>query len=309
MTVKERVQAYCNQKNIAITYFERSAGLSNGYFKQTTKRVPAEKLERIHRAFPDLNPNWLNTEMGGMIIPSTPNTIVTGDINGNGNNVIAGNNNKVGDEIPAEIVEGIKEELKEEVKEEVKAEIVEAESIPMVSGEISATSGVDVKAYIEENEDELEYINPSQKVGHANHAEQLTDMAMAPSFLPGDFMFLKFLKDKSAIVDGKMYYFNTKNRSSMIRKVKVEGNCLRLIAENPTFGDIIMPKDDVIRVAKIVGMLRLTFGDYYAGIEAVRKQKDAQIDAIIEQQGKLIAEMAEFSKRENLFMQMLAEKK
>lgn len=253
-------------------------------------------FEKVYNAFPD-------------IVDTNVTTIVTGDINGNGNNVIAGNNNKVGDEIPAEIVEEIKEELKEEVKEEVKAEIVEAESIPMVSGEISATSGVDVKAYIEENEDELEYINPSQKVGHANHAEQLTDMAMAPSFLPGDFMFLKFLKDKTAIVDGKMYYFNTKNRSSMIRKVKVEGNCLRLIAENPTFGDIIMPKDDVIRVAKIVGMLRLTFGDYYAGIEAVRKQKDAQIDAIIEQQGKLIAEMAEFSKRENLFMQMLAEKK
>lgn len=303
--IKDRIDAYCAFKKIAVSAFERHCGISNGYFGNL-KNAPSMKMRgRIQSAFPDLNMEWLITGNGDMLLPAETPSIVTGNIIGNGNNVIAGNNNKVGDEIPAEIVE----EIREELKEEVKAEIVEAESIPMVSGEISATSGVDVKAYIEENEDELEYINPSQKVGHANHAEQLTDMAMAPSFLPGDFMFLKFLKDKTAIVDGKMYYFNTKNRSSMIRKVKVEGNCLRLIAENPTFGDIIMPKDDVIRVAKIVGMLRLTFGDYYAGIEAVRKQKDAQIDAIIEQQGKLIAEMAEFSKRENLFMQMLAEKK
>lgn len=304
MSTIKRLRQFVDFKGISKYKFYQLTGIANGYLDREGN-IGTDKCEQIISVFPELNLTWLVTGEGEMTVDSAKTTIVTGDINGNGNNVIAGNNNKVGDEIPAEIVE----EIREELKEEVKAEIVEAESIPMVSGEISATSGVDVKAYIEENEDELEYINPSQKVGHANHAEQLTDMAMAPSFLPGDFMFLKFLKDKTAIVDGKMYYFNTKNRSSMIRKVKVEGNCLRLIAENPTFGDIIMPKDDVIRVAKIVGMLRLTFGDYYAGIEAVRKQKDAQIDAIIEQQGKLIAEMAEFSKRENLFMQMLAEKK
>lgn len=304
MSTIKRLRQFVDFKGISKYKFYQLTGIANGYLDREGN-IGTDKCEQIISVFPELNLAWLVTGEGEMTVDSAKTTIVTGNINGNGNNVIAGNNNKVGDEIPAEIVE----EIREELKEEVKAEIVEAESIPMVSGEISATSGVDVKAYIEENEDELEYINPSQKVGHANHAEQLTDMAMAPSFLPGDFMFLKFLKDKTAIVDGKMYYFNTKNRSSMIRKVKVEGNCLRLIAENPTFGDIIMPKDDVIRVAKIVGMLRLTFGDYYAGIEAVRKQKDAQIDAIIEQQGKLIAEMAEFSKRENLFMQMLAEKK
>lgn len=304
MSTIKRLRQFVDFKGISKYKFYQLTGIANGYLDREGN-IGTDKCEQIISVFPELNLAWLVTGEGEMTVDSTKTTIATGNIIGNGNNVIAGNNNKVGDEIPAEIVE----EIREELKEEVKAEIVEAESIPMVSGEISATSGVDVKAYIEENEDELEYINPSQKVGHANHAEQLTDMAMAPSFLPGDFMFLKFLKDKSAIVDGKMYYFNTKNRSSMIRKVKVEGNCLRLIAENPTFGDIIMPKDDVIRVAKIVGMLRLTFGDYYAGIEAVRKQKDAQIDAIIEQQGKLIAEMAEFSKRENLFMQMLAEKK
>lgn len=309
MTVKERVQAYCNQKNIAITYFERSAGLSNGYFKQTTKRVPAEKLERIHRAFPDLNPNWLNTEMGGMIIPSTPNTIVTGDINGNGNNLIAGNHNKIGDAVPADIVEEWKEELKEEVKGEVKDEVEKEMSIPIVSGEISTASGVDVQAYVEENENELEYINPSQMLAHAKHAEVMSDMSMAPTFLPGDFIFLRPLKNKNAIIDGKRYYFNSKDRAAMIRKVKVEGDALRLIAENPSFGDIVMPKSDVISVAKIIALMRMTFGDYYADIEAVRQKKDEQILKIIEQQGQLIYEMGEFSKRENILMQMLADKK
>ena len=300
MTVKERVQMYCDLKNIAITYFERSAGLSNGYFKQTTKRVPAEKLERIHRAFPDLNPNWLNTEMGEMFMSTSSPTIATGDIIGNGNNVIAGNNNKVSEVIEPEYIEELREAAKAEIEEEL--------SIPIVSGDISTASGVDVQTYIKKNEDELESINPAKMVAHADHAELMSDMAMAPTFLPGDYIFLRFLKDKSAITDGKRYYFNSLHRASMIRKVKIEGDNLRLIAENPSFGDIVLPKSDVIRVAKIVGMMRLTFGDYYADIEAVRQQKDEQIMKIIDHQGKLIEEMGEFSRRENILMQLLANK-
>lgn len=244
-------------------------------------------LERVYSAFPELLGN--NTNM-----------VVTGDVIGNGNNVIAGNNNKVSEVIEPEYIEELREAAKAEIEEEL--------SIPIVSGDISTASGVDVQTYIKKNEDELESINPAKMVAHADHAELMSDMAMAPTFLPGDYIFLRFLKDKNAITDGKRYYFNSLHRASMIRKVKIEGENLRLIAENPSFGDIVLPKSDVIRVAKIVGMMRLTFGDYYADIEAVRQQKDEQIMKIIDHQGKLIEEMGEFSRRENILMQLLANK-
>ena len=255
---------------------------------------------RIQSAFPDLNMEWLITGDGDMLLPAETPSIVTGDIIGNGNNVIAGNNNKVSEVIEPEYIEELREAAKAEIEEEL--------SIPIVSGDISTASGVDVQTYIKKNEDELESINPAKMVAHADHAELMSDMAMAPTFLPGDYIFLRFLKDKNAITDGKRYYFNSLHRASMIRKVKIEGENLRLIAENPSFGDIVLPKSDVIRVAKIVGMMRLTFGDYYADIEAVRQQKDEQIMKIIDHQGKLIEEMGEFSRRENILMQLLANK-
>ena len=298
--IKDRIDAYCAFKKIAVSAFERQCGISNGYFGNL-KNAPSMKMQgRIQNAFPDLNIKWLVSGGGDMLLPADAPSIVTGDIIGNGNNVIAGNNNKVSEAIEPEYIEELKEAAKAEIEEEL--------SIPIVSGDISTASGVDVQTYIKKNEDELESINPAKMVAHADHAELMSDMAMAPTFLPGDYIFLRFLKDKNAITDGKRYYFNSLHRASMIRKVKIEGENLRLIAENPSFGDIVLPKSDVIRVAKIVGMMRLTFGDYYADIEAVRQQKDEQIMKIIDHQGKLIEEMGEFSRRENILMQLLANK-
>ena len=37
MTLKERIQAYCQYKGISVSQFERQAGLSNGYFKEGSK--------------------------------------------------------------------------------------------------------------------------------------------------------------------------------------------------------------------------------------------------------------------------------
>ena len=306
MSTIKRLRQFVDFKGISKYKFYQLTGIANGYLDREGN-IGTDKCEQILSVFPELNLAWLVTGEGEMTVDSAKTTtIATGDIIGNGNNLIAGNNNKVNsDVIEPEYIE----ELKEEIEEEVKAQVEKELSIPIVTGDASVASGVDMQTYIAENEDELEYINPSQKVAHANHAELVTDMSMATTFLPGDYVFLRFLKNKNAITDGKRYYFNSKDRSSMIRKVKIEGDNLRLIAENPAFGDIVMSKDNVIRVAKVVGLLRLTFSDYSADIEAVRQKKDEQILKIIEQQGQLISEMAEFSKRENILMQLLANKK
>lgn len=66
-TLKERVSAYCKRKNISIYKFEKESGLSNGYFNQVKTRPSDDKLMSIHRAFPDLNVDWLSTGEGQML--------------------------------------------------------------------------------------------------------------------------------------------------------------------------------------------------------------------------------------------------
>lgn len=186
---------------------------------------------------------------------------------------------------PAEVVE--------EIREEIKAEIEEAESVLFVSSKVANDASINVRKYIEKRGDEMERIKPSDLVAEADIAERIRKGSMMPTFMPGDIVFVRFLDDKKIISDGHTYYFDLKDRPTIIRKVKIEGDKLRLIAENPTFGDIITSFAEIDNVADIVGMFRSSFSNQYAEIEAVRRKKDQQIDNLLEQNGGLIEQNGE----------------
>ena len=57
MTLKERIQAYCQYKGISVSQFERQAGLSNGYFKEGSKMPRPDRISKILNKFPDINRN------------------------------------------------------------------------------------------------------------------------------------------------------------------------------------------------------------------------------------------------------------
>lgn len=170
-----------------------------------------------------------------------------------------------------------------EVIEEAKAEIIEAESIPVLPPEVASKIGCDIQEYVRENGDELESINPSQLLSKADLAEKVLKASMMPTFMPDDIVFVRFLPKETKIIDGNTYYLDLKSHPTMIRKVKIEGDRLRLVAQHPDYADIIITPGDIINVARIVGLLRMTFADYYAEVDAIRKRKDEQIDELIKQ--------------------------
>lgn len=208
--------------------------------------------------------------------------------------------------VPAEVVE--------EIKEEVKEELVISESVPMLPRDVSIATDVNIRNYIEDNGDELRRINPSQMLQEANPdiAERVLQPSMLPTFAPGDTIFIRFIKDKAKLIDGKIYHFDLKALPTMIRMVKIEGEKIRLIATNPNFGDMVVDRTDIVSVAEIVGLLRMTFVDFYSDLERERKQKDEQISNMIEshttQVDSLIKEISKFGERENRLIDILEKK-
>lgn len=207
---------------------------------------------------------------------------------------------------------GVPAEVVEEIKEEVAQEVAQAESVPILSEDLSTATDIDIRSYIDENGDELERINPSQLLQQADLAERVMRTSMLPTFAPGDIIFIRFMKDKTKLIDGETYYFDLKSLPTIIRKVKIEGDKLRLIAQNPNFGDIVTTRADIVSVAKIVGLLRMTFTDFYSDIDEARKQKEAQISNMIEshttQVDSLIKEISKFGERENRLIDILEKK-
>lgn len=202
--------------------------------------------------------------------------------------------------------------LPAEVVEEIKEEVAQAESVPILSEDITTATDIDIRSYIDEKGDELERINPSQMLQQADLAERVMRTSMLPTFAPGDIIFIRFMKDKAKLIDGETYYFDLESLPTMIRKVKIEGDKLRLIAQNPNFGDIVTTRDDIVSVAKIVGLLRMTFTDFYSDIDEARKQKETQISNMIEshttQVDSLIKEISKMGERENRLIDILEKK-
>lgn len=269
-----------NQKELG----EKMGYSSESAFSQViNEKVPEPKdfISKLKIFEPDLNEEWLKTGEGEMLkVPATLTVFSPTDEE----------RKEIGESVdikayPAEVVE--------EIREEIKAEIEEAESVLFVSSKVANDASINVRKYIEKRGDEMERIKPSDLVAEADIAERIRKGSMMPTFMPGDIVFVRFLDDKKIISDGHTYYFDLKDRPTIIRKVKIEGDKLRLIAENPTFGDIITSFAEIDNVADIVGMFRSSFSNQYAEIEAVRRKKDQQIDNLLEQNGGLIEQNGE----------------
>lgn len=260
----------------------RKLGYSNeSSFSQIINQKVAEPkdfVERIKSLYPELNTDWLLYGEGEM----------------NGTSIV-----------PAEVVE--------EIKEEVAQEVAIAESVPILSEDLTTATDINIRSYIEENGDELERINPSQMLQQADLAEKVMRASMLPTFAPGDIVFIRFMKDKAKLIDGDTYYFDLKSLPTMIRKVKFESdNKLRLIAQNPAYADIVTDRANIVSVARIVGLLRLTFTDFYSDVEEARKRKDEQITDLIHthasQVEKFIEHIQDAGKRENRLIDLLEKK-
>ena len=92
MTIKERIYAFIEFKDMSVKKFEELCDLSNGYISSMRKGFGRDKLNNVLTIFPDLNRDWLLYGEGEMI--KSNNTIINSPV-GNYSTQIAGNSNSI----------------------------------------------------------------------------------------------------------------------------------------------------------------------------------------------------------------------
>ena len=90
MGVKERIKDFIKYKGISERAFCISIGVSISYVNSIRKSIQPDKMKTITMVYPELNPIWLMTGDGEMILSGNVNNIT-----GSGNTAVAGNGNKV----------------------------------------------------------------------------------------------------------------------------------------------------------------------------------------------------------------------
>lgn len=275
--MKERLMEFIKEKDISNRKFLLKCGLSGTYISTLTGNPSGDTLKKIEAAYPDLNTDWLLTGEGEMLkVPATVTVY----------NPTQNERQEVGEALnmsvlPAEVVEEIKEEIAKEIEKEI--------IVPIVPHEIATKTDTNIRTYIEENASELAHFDPRTITADVDLAETITTTSMSPIYMPNDKIFIKFLKEKTKITDGKIYYFDIRTRPTMVRMVKLlDDGRLLLRAANPRYGDIYLKKDEIINIGEIKSLFRDTFGDQYLEIDAVRRKKEDQIDKLVEQNGEAL---------------------
>lgn len=237
------------------------------------RRVLPEHIERLRSKYGDIVDKYITSDDAWLTRTATMAPYPTPQ------EVMKTQNNVVTDAESVDL-----SVLPVEVVEELKAEVKSEEAVPIISPQVAACDNCDIGEYLEED-NELEHFIPSDMTANVDGAEIVRKTSMLPTFAPNDVVFIKLIKDKTRITDGGTYYFKLRKRATMIRMVKINGKELRLIAQNPQFGDVITNFDEVINVASIEGLYRKNIVTQYGEIEALRRKKDAQTDELIKQNG------------------------
>lgn len=278
MTMKNRLLEFIKSKDISNRRFLLKCGLSETYINTLTGNPSGDTIAKIEEAYPDLNIQWLKTGEGEMLKVPAVLTVYNPTAE-DAKAVEAGMELSM---YPAEVVE------------EVRAEVISEAVVPIVPKEIAQKANTNIRKYIEENASELEHFDPLAITAEVDGAERICTTSMATTFVPGDVVFVRFLKDKTQIVDGAMYYFDLKTKPTMIRMVKiVDNDRLLLRALNPRYGDLYISKDEINNIGELKGMYRATFSDLSAEIEEVRRKKDEQVDKLIAQNGEALRSICE----------------
>lgn len=108
MNINERFEKFFEYKGINRSEFERKCGLSNGYTRNLRDSPKSEKMKDILNAFPELNPVWLQTGEGEMLLP-TVNSSVEQNVRGNGNRFSGSGD--VTDGVPAALLQQALDEI------------------------------------------------------------------------------------------------------------------------------------------------------------------------------------------------------
>ena len=77
--VLERLKEYIDLKGVTVAAFERSIGMSNASFGKSLKQgkgIGSDKLEKILSVYPDINPSWLLTGAGEILLAKTPKNVL-----------------------------------------------------------------------------------------------------------------------------------------------------------------------------------------------------------------------------------------
>lgn len=264
----ERFDIYLKHKGLNDNIVTNDLGISIGTIGKSRKEgrdLSNRVIELILNFYTDLSRRWLLTGEGEMLVD---NTI----------------------EVDGTPKEG-----------EQNSDVIY--SIPFIDKSIATAPDINIRRLVQEKAHTLEEFPFYKMVKDVDYIQTVITMAMAPRYLPGDFLFIRFRDGQ--VLSGKIYLVDTKTYGTMLRLVYIEEGGYVLKAFNPAFKSVFVKSEDVYSISSVVLSVNTnTSLTSDVDLASLVKSRDEQIislqktqDAFIEQQQSLIDEIRKQNER------------
>lgn len=201
--------------------------------------ISKELAEKIQARYLDINIAWLLTGEGEMLKQPTGNTVTVGTAQQS--TVVGGNYYGAN------------------TRTHTHAKGGDVHLIPVIPRNLYDETDIDTLEYISENKEELQFSPQVMQFPTFAVFYNVYDDEMLPRFKPGDKLAINPYQQgqEDSIIDGRPYVVDTYSNGLILRKVyKMADGALKLVADNENYRDEIIPRSDVIRVFRVLGLLR-----------------------------------------------------
>ncbi len=231
MNTLQRIKEYIDYKKLTIRKFEEEIGYSNGAFASQLKRsktIGVDKLENILRAYPEINPAWLLTGKGEMLLRGSDTSKV--------------------------------EEPAVAYKRTTSADdYIGKKGIPLIPIDAMAGFG-DREVQVREQDIVDRYRIPEFDGKGVEYIIRVSGSSMYPTYSNGDLLGCRPFKDTTFFQWGKPYVLDTDQGAMVKRLFPVSGDeeLLECRSDNKeTYPAFTISKKSIYRIAIVVGVVRM----------------------------------------------------
>ncbi|MDC1285220.1 hypothetical protein N8Z33_00875 [Flavobacteriaceae bacterium] len=223
---KDRILYLAEKQELSKQKFFTKIGSVYGNFTGKSKNSePGNAVIReILLNYPDVNPDWLVTGRGEMLLTSDPKPYNLG-------------------ETEASIV--------------AEPHFKYKSGIPLVAAHAVAGFGNNTFS-IEDKDVKAQYIIPAFKHKKVNFMIEIDGSSMYPKYNSGDIIACTILKERQFLQWNKVHVVATKEQGIIVKRVHEGSNgSLKMVSDNANYPPFEVPEDQITGIALVVGVIRL----------------------------------------------------
>lgn len=238
LTAKERILMFLENQQISKVAFFESVGIAPSNFKGNNikSKIGSDALVKILTIYPNLSADWLLTGVGSMLRDTSKPTITTQS------------HKRISTDRDTAGVLGVVTD----------AIVKTPEAIPLVSE--TAVGGFANEHFSIRDSDVLAYyIVPKFRHLGVDFMIELVGDSMIPRLFPGDIIACSIIHNPKFIQWNKPHLIATREQGLIVKRLRKssDDNCLLAVSDNADYDPFDLPKDEILGLARIVGVIHL----------------------------------------------------